>query len=96
MIDRQGSYISYPGCVEVSNGVFISDDGEVYIYDQDGEVASWAFEELTASPKAAAAAMRAISLATKRGPSAVRRNAVDRGNTLGEVVKQVKYAQGQR
>lgn len=95
MIDRQGNYIAYEGCVEITNGVFISDEGEVYIYDKDGVVAEWDHSQIASDPKVAAHVMLMIALAAKRGPGSVRDNKVDRGTTLRQQIKHVKYTQGQ-
>lgn len=87
MRNLQGKRIEYPGCVEVVNGVFISDEGEVYIHDTEGEVCCWVHDELVEDPQAATAAFTAIALAAKMGAKAVRNNLVDRGTTLGVLVK---------
>ena len=87
MITRSGDCIAYTGCTEVTPGLFISDEGEVYIHDEEGEVCCWVHDELAEDPEAATAALTAVALAAKRGAAAVRRNLTDKGNTLGELIR---------
>lgn len=94
MLNTKGEYISYPGCTEVVKGVYVSDDGDVYIHDVEGEVMGWTHDELAEDPKVASEAMRVVALASKRGAKAVRENITSRGTTMGSLIKHTQWIQG--
>lgn len=95
MLNRSGEYVSYPGCIELVKGVFVSDDGDVYIHDGENEIVCWTVDEFLEDPAIAiTAAIAGVALAAKQGPGAVRRNLTDKGTTLGLMIKQTMNSQG--
>jgi hypothetical protein len=89
VIDREGNLIEIEGCTEVTNGVFIG-GGHVYLYDQDGMIVGWTEEELMTDVNVLNEAMQSVALAAKMGVKAVRSNRIDRGTTLGVLVKHTR------
>jgi len=62
----------YPGCTEISRGVFLADDA-VYIVDGEGEVVCWVHDEVKEDTTAFVAAINACVIAAADGPEAVRK-----------------------
>lgn len=64
----------YLGCDEIFPGVYVdfTEEPAVYIADEKGEIVCWVYDEVKEDPSAWTASMRAVAIAAKEGPQAVR------------------------
>ena len=82
----------YVSSTEIVPGVFLDPSVAVYIADRQGEVVSWNHEEIVADPSGFTAAVAAVAIATKYGPSAVRENIQTGGAVLARLAEPPRFA----
>lgn len=90
MRTRAGEIVEYEGCTELVYGVYLDDEGAIYIHDGESEVCCWVYDEIVEDPDAFIAAVTAVAIAAKLGANAVRRNITDKGTTLRGLLRRTE------